>query len=82
MQRPHLGSALRFGNPSLIQDVEHLVPISDTMLNGETRRTDSRILIHLANQDIDFSTSLTVFLSISDSSVGCETCLIANHLRG
>lgn len=64
-----LESALRFGNPILIQDVEHLDPILNAVLNNEIRRTGGRVLIRLGNQDIDFSPSFTMFLSTRDPSV-------------
>ncbi|CAG8703815.1 1497_t:CDS:2, partial [Acaulospora colombiana] len=35
----NLESALRFGNPILIQDVEHLDPVLNAVLNKEIRRT-------------------------------------------
>lgn len=63
-----LESALRFGNPLLIQDVEHLDPILNAVLNKEIRRTGGRVLIRLGNQDIDFSPSFTMFLSTRDPS--------------
>ncbi|KAF8634008.1 hypothetical protein AX15_001182 [Amanita polypyramis BW_CC] len=64
-----LESALRFGNPLLIQDVEHLDPILNAVLNREIRRTGGRVLIRLGSQDIDFSPSFTMFLSTRDPSV-------------
>ncbi|KAL0950615.1 hypothetical protein HGRIS_007406 [Hohenbuehelia grisea] len=64
-----LESALRFGSPLLIQDVEHLDPILNAVLNREIRRTGGRVLIRLGNQDIDFSPSFTMFLSTRDPSV-------------
>jgi dynein heavy chain 1, cytosolic len=64
-----LESALRFGNPLLIQDVEHLDPILNPVLNKEIRRTGGRVLIRLGSQDIDFSPSFTMFLSTRDPSV-------------
>ncbi|KAL1922601.1 uncharacterized protein VTP21DRAFT_10140 [Calcarisporiella thermophila] len=65
----NLESALRFGNPLLIQDVEHLDPILNPVLNRELRRTGGRVLIRLGNQDIDFSPAFTLFLSTRDPSV-------------
>ncbi|CAG8466762.1 5969_t:CDS:10, partial [Racocetra fulgida] len=65
----NLESALRFGNPLLIQDVEHLDPILNPVLNKELRRTGGRVLIRLGGQDIDFSPSFTLFLSTRDPSV-------------
>lgn len=64
-----LESALRFGNPLLIQDVENLDPILNAVLNKEIRRTGGRVLIRLGNQDIDFSPSFIMFLSTRDPSV-------------
>lgn len=55
----NLESALRFGTPILIQDVEHLDPILNAVLNKELRRAGGRVLIRLGNQDIDFSPSFT-----------------------
>ena len=65
----HLESAVRFGNPLLIQDVEHLDPILNSVLNRELRRTGGRVLIRIGNQDIDFSPSFTMFLITRDPSV-------------
>ncbi|KAJ1675219.1 dynein heavy chain, partial [Spiromyces aspiralis] len=65
----HLESALRFGNAILIQDVEHLDPILNPILNRELRRTGGRVLIRLGNQDIDFSPAFTLYLSTRDPSV-------------
>ncbi|WVN87983.1 uncharacterized protein L203_103180 [Cryptococcus depauperatus CBS 7841] len=64
-----LESALRFGNPLLIQDVENLDPILNSVLNRELRRTGGRVLIRIGNQDIDFSPAFTMFLSTRDPSV-------------
>lgn len=55
----NLESALRFGTPLFIQDVEYLDPILNTVLNKELRRAGGRVLIRLGNQDIDFSPSFT-----------------------
>lgn len=64
-----LESALRFGNPLLIQDVERLDPILNPVLNKELRRTGGRVLIRLGSQEIDFSPSFNMFLSTRDPSV-------------
>ncbi|GJN87844.1 hypothetical protein Rhopal_000799-T1 [Rhodotorula paludigena] len=65
----NLESALRFGTPILIQDVEHLDPILNAVLNKELRRAGGRVLIRLGNQDVDFSPSFTMFLSTRDPTV-------------
>jgi dynein heavy chain 1, cytosolic len=59
--RKNLESALRFGNPILIQDVENYDPILNPVLNREIRRTGGRVLITLGDQDIDFSPMFTMF---------------------
>ena len=64
-----LESALRFGNPLLIQDVEYLDPILNTILNKELYRNEGRTLIRFGRQFIDLSPSFTLFLSIRDLSV-------------
>ena len=63
-----LESALRFGNPILIQDAEHLDPILNHVLNKEYQRTGGRVLIQLGKQEIDFSPSFRLFLSTRDPS--------------
>lgn len=60
---------VRFGSPLIIQDVENLDPIVNSILNKELRRTGGRVLIRLGNQDIDFSPSFKLFLSTRDPSV-------------
>lgn len=65
----NLESALRFGTPILVQDVEHLDPILNAVLNKETRKAGGRNLIRLGNQDIDLSPTFTMFLSTRDPSI-------------
>lgn len=65
----HLESALRFGNPILIQDAEHFDPILAEVLNKEYRRTGGRTLIDLGRQEIDFSPDFKLFLFTRDPSV-------------
>lgn len=64
-----LESALRFGTPLLIQDVEHLDPMLNPILNKELRRAGGRVLIRVGSQDIDFSPSFNLFLVTRDSSI-------------
>ncbi|OJJ50928.1 hypothetical protein ASPZODRAFT_57610 [Penicilliopsis zonata CBS 506.65] len=63
-----LESALRFGNPILIQDAEHLDPILNHVLNKEYQKTGGRVLIQLGRQEIDFSPAFKLFLSTRDPS--------------
>ena len=67
--RKNLESALRFGNPLLVQDVESYDPILNPVLNKEVRKTGGRVLITLGDQDIDLSPAFTIFLSTRDPSV-------------
>ncbi|KAJ3071427.1 hypothetical protein HDU98_005356 [Podochytrium sp. JEL0797] len=64
-----LESALRFGNVLLVQDVENLDPILNSVLNKEIRRAGGRMLIRLGGQEIDFSPSFRLFLATRDPSV-------------
>lgn len=63
-----LESALRFGNPILIQDAEHLDPILNHVLNREYQKTGGRVLIQLGKQEIDFSPAFKLYLTTRDPS--------------
>lgn len=63
-----LESALRFGNPILIQDAEHIDPILNHVLNKEYQKTGGRVLIQLGKQEIDFSPAFKLYLSTKDPS--------------
>ena len=63
-----LESSLRFGNPILIQDAEHLDPILNHVLNKEYQKTGGRVLVQLGKQEIDFSPAFKVYLSTRDPS--------------
>ncbi len=63
-----LESALRFGNPILIQDAEYLDPILTHVLNKEYQKTGGRVLIQLGKQEIDFSPSFKLYLSTRNPS--------------
>ncbi|KAI9703864.1 MAG: hypothetical protein M1836_007636 [Candelina mexicana] len=63
-----LESCLRFGNPILIQDAEHLDPVLNHVLNKEYQKTGGRVLIQLGNQEIDFSPAFKLFMTTRDPS--------------
>ena len=63
-----LESSLRFGNPLLVQDAEHLDPILNHILNKEYQKTGGRVLIQLGKQEIDFSPAFKLYLSTRDPS--------------
>ncbi|CAH8501365.1 unnamed protein product [Schistosoma guineensis] len=67
--RKTLESALRFGTPLLVQDVESYDSILNPVLNREVRRTGGRTLITIGDQDIDLSPTFRIFLSTRDPSV-------------
>jgi dynein cytoplasmic 1 heavy chain len=63
-----LETSLRFGNPILIQDAEHLDPILTHILNKEYQKTGGRVLIQVGKVEVDFSPSFKLFLSTRDPS--------------
>lgn len=63
-----LESSLRFGNPIMIQDAEHLDPVLNHVLNKEYQKTGGRVLIQLGKQEIDFSPAFKLYLSTRDPS--------------
>jgi len=65
-----LESGLRFGNALLIEDVENMDPILNPVLNKEYQTVGGRKLIRLANKDIDFSPSFSMYLVTRDPSSG------------
>ena len=58
-----LASAIRFGTPLLVQDVESIDPILNPVLNKELQKTGGRTLIRLGNEDIDFSPKFMIVLT-------------------
>ena len=58
-----LASAIRFGSPLLVHDVESIDPILNPVLNKELQRTGGRTLIRLGTEDIDFSPKFLIFLT-------------------
>ena len=57
-----LASAIRFGSPIIVHDVESLDPILNPVLNKEIQKTGGRSLIRLGSEDIDFSPKFLIFL--------------------
>lgn len=57
-----LASAIRFGTPLLVQDVESLDPVLNPVLNKEVQKTGGRTLIRLGTEDIDFSPRFMIIL--------------------
>ncbi|MCQ2815661.1 MAG: AAA family ATPase [archaeon] len=63
-----LEAALRFGYPILVQDVEKIDPIMNSLLNKEVHKQGGRNLIRIGDQEIDFSVSFNMFMVTRDSS--------------
>eukprot|EP01088_Endostelium_zonatum_P017115 TRINITY_DN4896_c0_g2_i4.p1 TRINITY_DN4896_c0_g2~~TRINITY_DN4896_c0_g2_i4.p1 ORF type:complete len:1566 (-),score=517.57 TRINITY_DN4896_c0_g2_i4:241-4938(-) len=62
----NLESALRFGTPLLVEDVESIDPVLNPVLNKEIRKAGGRVLIRLGDQDVDFSPTFTIYLATRD----------------
>lgn len=61
-----LESALRFGTPLLLHDAEHIDPVLLPVLKQEKRRTGGRVLVRVAQQDVDCAPSFRLFLATRD----------------
>lgn len=68
-----LESALRFGNPLIIQDVESYDPVLNPILNRETKRAGGRVLVRLGTQEVDVSPAFQMFLITRDPSIQIPT---------
>mmetsp|Transcript_2191 Transcript_2191/g.1957 ORF Transcript_2191/g.1957 Transcript_2191/m.1957 type:complete len:354 (+) Transcript_2191:1782-2843(+) len=64
----NLETSLRFGVPLLVQDVEKIDPIMNSVLNKEIYKTGGRILIRVGDQEIDFAPTFTMFMITRDSN--------------
>ena len=62
----HLEASLRFGNALLVEDVESLDPVLNSVLNKEIFRQGGRVMITLGDKEIDFSPSFIIFLATRD----------------
>ncbi len=62
-------SALRFGTPLLVQDVESYDSILNPVLNKELRKINGRVLVSIGDKEIDFSPAFTIFLSTRNPSI-------------
>eukprot|EP01015_Nassula_variabilis_P036963 TRINITY_DN967_c0_g2_i6.p1 TRINITY_DN967_c0_g2~~TRINITY_DN967_c0_g2_i6.p1 ORF type:complete len:1103 (-),score=250.87 TRINITY_DN967_c0_g2_i6:90-3398(-) len=64
----NLETSLRFGCPLLVQDVEKIDPILNSVLNKETFKTGGRVLMRVGDQEIDFSPSFSLFMITRDAN--------------
>lgn len=64
----NLETALRFGCPLLVQDVERVDPILNSVLNKEIYKTGGRVLIRVGDTEIDFAPTFLMFMITRDAS--------------
>lgn len=64
----HLESALRLGTSLLVQDVERVDPILNSVLNKEIHKQGPRVLITVGDSDIDFNPAFRMLMITRDSS--------------
>lgn len=62
----NLETAIRFGLPLLVQDVEKIDPILNGVLNKEVQKAGGRILIRVGDQEIDYSESFVLYMITRD----------------
>lgn len=58
----NLETAIRFGLPLLVQDVEKIDPVLNSVLNREVHKAGGRVLIRVGDQEIDFSQTFVMFM--------------------
>jgi len=64
----HLETSIRFGLPLLVQDVEKIDPILNSVLNKEVQKAGGRVLIRVGDQEIDYSEAFTLYMITRDQN--------------
>ena len=64
-----LAGAVRFGTALLVENVEHIDPILNPLLNRELQRTGGRTLVRIGTEEIDFSPKFRIILSTKNPAV-------------
>jgi dynein heavy chain 1, cytosolic len=64
-----LAGAVRFGTALLVENVEHIDPILNPLLNKELQRTGGRVLVRIGTEDIDYSPNFKIILSTKNPAV-------------
>jgi dynein heavy chain 1 len=64
-----LAGAVRFGTALLVENVEHIDPILNPLLNRELQRTGGRTLVRIGTEDIDYSPQFKIVLSTKNPAV-------------
>jgi dynein heavy chain 1 len=61
-----LEDAVRCGTTLIVEDVEHLDPVLNPVLNREVQKTGGRQLVRIGNREVDLSPSFNLFLVTRD----------------
>jgi dynein heavy chain 1 len=64
----NLETAIRFGLPLLVQDVERIDPVLNSVLNKEVQKAGGRVLIRVGDQEIDYSENFVLYMPTRDSN--------------
>ncbi len=64
-----LAGAVRFGTALLVENVEHIDPILNPLLNRELQRTGGRTLVRIGTEEIDYSPNFKIILSTKNPAV-------------
>ena len=64
----HLDTSLRFGCPILVQDVEKIDPILNSVLNKEVHKQGGRTLIRVGDHEVDFNDNFKLFMITRDAN--------------
>jgi len=64
-----LSGAVRFGTALLVENVEHIDPILNPLLNKELQRTGGRTLVRIGTEEIDYSPKFKIILSTKNPAV-------------
>jgi dynein heavy chain 1 len=62
-----LKTAIQFGCPLIVQDVEKVDPILNSVLNKEVYQTGGRVLIRVGDQEIDYNQDFCMYMVTRDS---------------
>lgn len=62
----NLETAIRFGLPLLVQDVEKIDPVLNSVLNKEVQKAGGRVLIRVGDQEIDYSENFVLYMHTRD----------------
>jgi len=58
-----LAGAIRFGTVLLVENVEHIDPILNPVLNKELQRTGGRCLVRIGTEEVDYSPDFGIILT-------------------